>query len=113
MGLRIKAQASAAQRMTRMSFVLPPSCWRGWSGDISQPRDRVRRELESALKAALRKGVKSAIKAYGASVAHRWRIGGRSMFSLTLVRLVCLCEAVAGVGLVSYFTVVSPLKRLH
>ena len=52
-------------------------------------------------------------KAYGASVAHRWRIAGRSMFSLTLVRLVCLCEAVAGVGLVSYFTVVSPLKRLH
>ena len=32
MGLRIKAQAPAAQRMTRMSFVLPPSCWRGWSG---------------------------------------------------------------------------------
>ena len=33
MGLRSKeAQAPAAQRMTRMSFVLPPSCWRGWSG---------------------------------------------------------------------------------
>eukprot|EP00964_Phaeocystis_antarctica_P013605 scaffold7462_cov37-Phaeocystis_antarctica.AAC.1 len=32
MSLRIKAQAPAAQRMTRMSFVLPPSCWRGWSG---------------------------------------------------------------------------------
>ena len=30
------------------------------SGDISQPRERVRRELESALKAALRKGAKSA-----------------------------------------------------
>ena len=29
-------------------------------GDISQPRDGVRRELESALEAALRKGVKSA-----------------------------------------------------
>ena len=32
------------------------------SGDISEPCDRVRRELESALKAALRKGVKSAFK---------------------------------------------------
>ena len=32
------------------------------SGDISQPRDRVRRELQSALKAALRKGVKPAFR---------------------------------------------------
>ena len=33
----------------------------------TQPRDRVRRELESALKAALRKGVKSAFKPSGHS----------------------------------------------
>ena len=37
MGLRIKAQAPAAQRMTRMSFVLPPSCCRGWAGPSRGP----------------------------------------------------------------------------
>ena len=29
---RFISQTAAAQRMTMSSFVLPPSCWRGWAG---------------------------------------------------------------------------------